>query len=197
MNKRKYHFTPEIDDQIRKVYLTEVTFKSVAHKGPVRDLSLKIGIPRWRISVRARDLGLLPVQKKEPEWSERELRILLASAHLSLQRIQIHLKKAGFKRTCQGIELKRKRMRYLKNLNGHSATQVALCFGVDIKAVTRWIAKGWLQAKRRGTNRTAIQGGDYWWIKDKWIKDFIISSVAVIDIRKVDKYWLIDLLAGK
>jgi len=186
-----------MDDQIRQIYLTEVGIKAVAHKGPVRDLALKFGLPRWRVSRRARDLGLLPVQRKEPDWSVRELKILHSSAHLTLDRIQIHLKKAGYRRTCPGIYLKRRRMRFLQNLNGHSATSVAMCFGVDIKCVTRWIQKGWLQAKRRGTNRTAIQGGDHWWIKNKWIRDFIISSVEVIDIRKVDKYWLIDLLAGK
>lgn len=197
MSAKKYHFTPEIKEQLRKIYLTEVGIKPVADRGAVKDLATKTGIPRWKLSRQAREMGLLAKQKKEPPWSDRELRILHSSAHLSLDRIQIHLKKVGFKRSTQGIYVKRKRMRFMANLNGQSATSTAMCFGVDVKVITGWIKKGWLKAKRRGTNRTAIQGGDIWWIKDMWIKDFIISSVAVIDIRKIDKYWLVDLLAGK
>lgn len=195
--RKKYHLTPEIEDQLRKIYLNVVGIKPVAERGAVKDLANKTGIPRWRLSKHAREMGIIAKQKKEPLWTEREIKILQSSAHLTLDRIQINLKKAGFKRTAQGIFIKRKRMRFIANLNGQSATSVAMCFGVDSKVVTRWIKKGWLKAKRRGTNRTAIQGGDLWWIKDKWIKDFIISSVAVIDIRKIDKYWLIDLITGE
>ena len=195
MSTRKYFFTPEMDEQIRRLYLIKVGIKAVAYQGPVRDLAKRFGMPRWRVSRRAVELGILPVQKKEPNWSDRELKILEMSAHLTLPKIQIHLEKAGFHRTQMGILLKRRRMRFLQNLNGQSARSVARCFGIDDHTIIRWIGKGWLKAKRRGTNRTEAQRGDHWYIKDRWIRDFIIDNVAVIDMRKVDKYWLVDLLA--
>lgn len=40
------------------------------------------------------------------------------------------------------------------------------------------------------------QGGDIYFIRDKWVRDFILAYIAEIDIRKVDKYWFVDLLAG-
>ena len=192
--KTKYVFTPEVDDQIRKLYQNKVGMKSVAYKGYVRDLAEKLNMPRWRVSRRAAELGLLPVQKKEPVWAEKELKILERHAHKTPPRIQIHLKKAGYQRSQQGIFLKRKRMRFLRNLNGYSARSVALCFGIDDHSVVRWVEQGWLKAKRRGTERTI---NDHYLIKNKWIRKFIKENVAVIDFRKVDKYWLVDLLTVK
>lgn len=69
-------------------------------------------------------------------------------------------------------------------------------FGVDIKVVTRWIDQGWLVAGRRGTKRVESQGGDQWWIKRKHVRDFVIESIGIIDIRKVDKVWFVDLLSS-
>lgn len=40
--------------------------------------------------------------------------------------------------------------------------------------------RGWLKARKRGTNRTSAQGGDSWYIKDKDIRGFIVDSIAVI-----------------
>lgn len=170
--------------------------KSVAYTGPVRDLADKFGMPRWRVSRRAVELGVLPVQKKEPPWTDEELKILERNAHLTTKIIQKKLINAGFHRTEMGILLKRRRMRFLSNLKGQSAWMVAECFGVDQKAVVRWIQKGWLKARRRGTDRTDIQGGDYYFVRDKWIRDFVINNVEVIDFRKLDKHWLVNILIG-
>lgn len=164
--------------------------------GQIRDLAVRLGLPRWKVTRHAISQGFTAKQKKEPYWSERELSILHQNAHLTPTVIQRRLKKYGYHRTEVGIVLKRKRMRFLKNLNGHSAGSVAECFGIDIHSVSRYIENGWLRARKRGTNRTAAQGGDSWHIKDKDIREFIINSVAVIDFRKIDKYWLVDLLAG-
>ncbi len=185
----KYIFTPFMDAQIRAIYREGTT-----GKGEVRDLAKRLNLPRWRISRRARDLGVVETHIKEPEWCEKELDILKRSAHLCPERIQHNLKKAGFSRSTSGIFIKRKRMRFIQNLEGYSASAVAECFGLDVKAITRWIEYGYLKASRRGTLRTALQGGDMWYIKEKAIREFIIANVGQIDIRKVDKYWLVDIL---
>jgi hypothetical protein len=187
----KYVITPAMHNQIRTVYQGDTG------NGQIKNLAIRLGLPRWKVTRYAIAQGFTAKQKKEPEWTERELSILHQNAHLVPAVIQKRLKKYGYHRTEVGIVIKRKRMRFLQNLNGHSASSVAECFGVDMHSVIRYIKNGWLRAGKRGTQRTDAQGGDMYYIKDKWIKDFIIENVSVVDFRKVDKYWLVDLLAGK
>lgn len=160
------------------------------------EVARNLKLPRWKITRHAVLQGWIARTKKEPDWTERELGILERSAHLSPERIALRLKARGYRRSATGVVLKRKRMRFLHNLHGQSKRQVAQCFGVDDHAISRWIRLGYLVAKRRGTKRVEAQGGDHWFIKDRWIKEFIVNNVAEIDFRKVDKFWLVDLLAG-
>lgn len=195
--KRKYTLPPDADNLIRRAYQEKVGIKSCAlGNHPVRDLAKQLNVPRWTISRRAVHLGLIIKKKKEPNWSEAELKILESLARFVPETIRGRLKERGYHRSLAGIILKRKRMRFLQNLNGQSATRLTLCFGVDAKTIMRWIKKGYLKTQKRGTHRTDAQGGDAYYIKDKWIRDFIINSVDIIDFRKIDKYWLVDLLAG-
>ena len=137
--KKKYHFTEEMDDEIRRVYQEEIDIKTRRYTGYLKGLSKRFGIPPWTISKRATTIGALATQRKEPNWTQSELNILQRASHLSLHRIQFILKKNGYRRTQQGIQIKRKQERFLQNLNGHSARSVARCFGVDPKTVQRWI----------------------------------------------------------
>lgn len=187
----KYTITPEIHEKIKAVYL------GAPARGQVKALAKKLQLPPWKISRYALRHGWIQTQKKPPLWSEQELSLLKSKAHLTPERIQIHLKKNGFKRSLTGIVLKRKRMRLLSNLKGQSATQVALCLGVDSQFVTRAIKAGELTANRRGTDRTDAQGGDMFFIKDSAIKKWIVENIHYIDIRKVDKYWFTDILTGR
>lgn len=186
----KYIITEIMSAQIRKVYA------AIPEKGAVWDLAKRLGLPRWKVSKFASQEGLVGVQRKEPPWSERELHILEQGAHLCAAVLKRRLLAAGYRRTEVGIVLKRKRMRFLGNLKGQSATSLALCFGVDAKTIIRYMERGYLQAEKRGTARTPQQGGDEWFIKNRQIKDFIRSYPEFVDFRKVDKVWIIDLLAG-
>lgn len=192
--RTKYHFNPAIDEIIKKVYRE---IQPIAGRTPVIFLlAQKINIPRWKISRRAREIGAYEPRIKEPIWNEAELRILKSYAHKQPETIQRYLKKHGFQRSVTGIILKRKRMRMLKNLDGYTARQLSEAFGIDEHCITRWIEKEYLKAERRGTLRTEIQGGDMWYIKKKDIKKFIIESIGIIDIRKVEKFWFVDILAN-
>lgn len=186
----KYIITEIMAAQIRRVYT------AIPEKGQVRELAKRLGLPRWKVSKFASQEGLIGIQRKEPPWSEAELHILEQGAHLSAAVLRRRLLAAGFRRTEVGIVLKRKRMRFLQNLEGQSATTLALCFGVDAKTIIRYIEKGYLRASKRGTDRTLQQGGDEWFIKDNAIKEFVQTYPEYVDFRKVDKIWLIDLLAG-
>jgi hypothetical protein len=186
----RYVITPLMHEQIKRAY------EGMTGQGQIRDLAKRLNLPRWKVTKYAQAQGLVAVQKKEPNWSDQELRILEQKAHCCPAVIRRHLKKAGFIRSEVGIVLKRKRMRFVGNFNGQSAKALSYCFGIDVKTVTRWIEKGYLKAKRRGTARTAQQHGDEWFIKDADIKDFVRTYPEFVDFRKVDKVWLIDLLAG-
>lgn len=196
MGRRKYSFTPEMDEEIRRCYRERVGIRATRYLGPVKALAEKMGLPRWRISKRAVELEILPVQKKEPDWSDTEIWILKKCAHRCFARIQIYLKRAGYQRTIQGIRMQKKRMKLSRNtMDGYTANSLSLCFGTDVHTVMTWIRKGWLKAEKRGTARTPQQGGDEWFIRPEWVRGFIKKNVAVIDFRKLDKYWLVEMLA--
>ena len=80
-------------------------------------------------------------------------------------------------------------------MDGQSVTKLAMCFGVDVHSVSRWIKEGLLKAQMRGTQRTERQGGDIYYIRDQWIRDFIKENIGLIDIRKVDKFWFVDVMS--
>jgi len=184
-----------MDAQIRTLYQNKVGMKATAYTGPVKKLADKFGMPRWKVSSRARELEVMPVQKKEPIWSDTELYILQQCAHRSPPVVQKYLKRAGYRRSQQGIRLKRKRLQLSRaTMNGYTMRSLAGLFGVDEHVVKPWIKKGRLKAERRGTARTPQQGGDEWFIRPEWVREFMINNVAVIDFRKVDKYWLVEML---
>jgi hypothetical protein len=194
--KRKYNFTPEMDAEIRRVYQTAVGMPGYHKTGPVKKLARKFSMPRHVITRRAGGLGVRRMTKKEGNWDERELAILERQAYKNPEVIYRHLKKEGYQRSIQGIVLKRKRMRFLGNIDFETASSLAACLGIDMHSITRYIHKGLLVARKRGTKRTAAQGGDQWMIKTKDIRTFIIENVSILDFRKIDKFWLVDLLAG-
>ena len=193
---KKYIFTPEMDEEIREIYQKAVSMPGYHQTGPVKKLAAKFGMSRWRISRRARDMGLARITKKEANWSKPEIKILEKHAYKHPENIKKVLKKAGFHRSVQGIVLKRRRMHLLQSLDFETAHSLAQCLGVDDHAVVKYIQKGWLKARKRGTKRTASQGGDQWLIKTRNIRQFIIENVSILDFRKIDKFWLVDLLAG-
>ena len=186
----KYPITPEAHKLIEKVY------KTASGNGQIKALAKYLHLPRWKVSRYAIQQGWIARQKKEPDWSEDELTILERNAHLSPEVLQLRLKQRGYSRTTTGIVLKRKRLRLLSSLDGQSARSFAECLGVDDHFVTRAIHEGRLKAQQRHSFRTKAQGGDIYYIRDKNARDYIIDNLHEIDIRKVDKWWFVDILAG-
>lgn len=187
----KYVVTPEMHDQIERVY------KTSSGNGEVRNLAKRLGLPRWKVTRYATAQGWVPRSTKAADWSEKELLMLEHLAYLSPERISARMKKAGLQRTPVAIHLKRRRMRFLQASDFYSARQTAECFGVDVHTIMRWIRLGTLKARKRGTNRTEAQGGDIWMIKPEYCRYFIIKYPEEVDIRKVDKFWFIDLLVER
>lgn len=80
-NPVKFPITPEIHEQIVRIYQTDTG------NGQVRDLARRLGYPRWKITRYAIRAGLIAKQHKEPDWIEREIQILEHAARLSPERI--------------------------------------------------------------------------------------------------------------
>lgn len=133
---------------------------------------------------------------KEPEWSAEEVAVLERWGHVTDAVIQRRLKAAGFQRSLNGIQLKMKRLRIRQNLDGYSAHALAAAFGLDGHKVTYWINRNMLAATRRGTARTESQGGDSFWITNKAVREFVLTHPDEVDLRKVEKWWFLDLVSG-
>ena len=186
----KYPVSNEAHEEIKRVY------RQPPRSNQIRDLARRLRLPRWKVTRYAIRQGWIAKTRKEPPWTEKETATLQKLARYAPEVVARKMQKRGYKRTVTACVLKMKRMHMSMNLNGQSARALARCLGVDDHYVTRAIKRGDLAAEPRGTARTGKQGGDMHYIKDKDVRKFIIENVAIIDLRKVDKYWFVDLLAG-
>lgn len=183
--RQEWSTNETIDGIIRR------TFQTKPDKGAVQDCAVTVGRPRWWVSKRAIALGLVAPRFKEPAWTTDELDLITEQAHKSPAALRKMLARRGFERTETAIVVKLKRLAVDKTDPHHmNANQLAQAMGVDRKTIANWIAKGWLKASRREASET----DDFWWIKRRDIAAFISDNVATVDIRKVDKFWFVDLL---
>lgn len=189
--RRRYSFTPIMDDEIRSAYRL---FLCENDRKAITICAQKLHLPKWMVTRRGADLGLARV--KEPLWSDAEVAVLERWGHLTDGAIQRRLKAAGFQRSINGIHLKLKRLRIKQNLDGYSATALAATFGVDGHKILYWINRKMLKASRRGTERTERQGGDTYWITHRAVRDFVLQCPDEVDLRKVDKWWFLDLVTA-
>lgn len=186
-----YKFTPAIDAEIQRVYRCEIS------RGAVNALCARLMMPRHAVSRRAAMLGLLVPRFNEPPWSEKEIEILHLHSGKTPAVIQRLLKRAGFARTETAIIVKRKRLHLSTDEPGtYSAYGLAKLMGVDGKTVTRWIEREGLRSDRRGTARKPVQGGDEHTIRDKDLLAWIRSHPQLVDLRKVDRFWFLELVLG-
>jgi|SRR5579871_5018855 len=186
--RRKYDPTPEGDSLIAEAYRAQ----RLGNRRAVSVASARLGWPPHAVSKRAGELGLVRI--KERRWSGEEESIIASFGHLTYTGIQQKLADAGFRRTCAAIAVKTTRLRIKSNLDGYSATSLALAFGVDSHKVLGWISRGLIAANRRGTCRLPAQGGDSWWIPQREVKRFIMRYPEEVDLARVEKFWFLDLI---
>jgi hypothetical protein len=154
--------------------------------------------PRWYIRRLATQMGLARV--KEPNWSEIEINWLhknfprkgWSALQSGLRRIN-----GGQSRSRTAIQLKAKRESLNKRSDGFTLSMLMVLLGVDHHKIHRWLSLGLIEATRKGTDRKEVQGGDMWHFTEKDIRKFIINYPEEIDLRRVEKYTFIDLLAAR
>lgn len=188
--------SPAIEAEIRRVYTSAPT------PGAIDDLAARIYRPRWWVGREAAKMGIVMPRFRAPEWSEAEDALLERFAHLDADQAARRLKKAGYPRTTTAVAVRRKRLG-LKvaaaraDAGLYTANALARLFGIDIHQVSGWIAREGLPAKRRGTARTQAQGGDQWEIREPALRQWMARHAQLIDLRKLDKYWLFEIAFGR
>lgn len=156
--------------------------------------------PRWYIGRIAREMGLARVM--EPDWTAAEEAYVFDNyPKMGLKALRAGLiRNCGFPRSTTAIKLKIRRLGlFSSDDDGFTMRGLDnfLWGGQDQHhIITRWIAKGWLKAKRRGTLRKTRQGGDHWYFAPEWLRAFIITHPEEIDLRLVDSVAFIRLVAG-
>jgi hypothetical protein len=84
-------------------------------------------------------------------------------------------------------------MRFLSNLKGMSACLCAEFLGVELHWLLNYIRQGLIKAEIIRHDR---QGKANYFIREKDLRRFIINNPYLIDLRKVEKYYFIELVAN-
>lgn len=191
---RKLPTTPQIDTAIRQAYLGK------PQRGQITRLSVLVNRPRPWVSARARALGLqVPRALKEPRWSDTELALLRAHGGKHPDTVRRLLADQGFKRTAGAVVKMVRRLHVAREINEniYTASALAQALGIARDTVHRWIEQGWLKARKTRPRCPQAKQANSWAIHRRDIRAFIIDNVGVIDFRKLDKVWLVELLASK
>lgn len=188
--RRKYNFSEMEDALIREEYAKN------SSNAVLKVLALKLDVNREVVSRRASELGLTLSRVKPSDWSEVELKVLQDNDYKSPKSIQKALASAGSRRTESAIAnaLKRfdcDRIAY----DEWSPYQLSKLFGVSPNTVDRWIQKEGLAYKIMPTNRGEGRG-DARLVDRKTLKKWIATHAQCVDLRKVDRFWFIDLVCG-
>ncbi len=189
--RASHDYGPEMDERIR------AEWPALKGRGAVDALALKLDVPRWWLSKQATKLGLSAPHRKEPRWTEAEdalmRKVPLHDPHRAARIFREH----GYPRTPTAIVVRAKRLDLSRRTHETlSATGAAKILGVDGKSVTSWCIAGDIKAGRRGSKRLVQQGGDAWAIEPADLRTFILLNLDRIDIRKVEKFAFVALIAG-
>jgi len=184
----KYTFTPEMDKELLYTYSINTDSKP-----RVINLAKKFNMPRWAIYQRALKIGAVNSSHQKRPWEEEEIRILEKYSRYEPLTMKKKLAKAGYERSIASIVLKRKRMRFLSNLEGVSASLCAEFLGVDLHWVLNYIRQGLLKSE---IIRRDSEGKANYYIREKDLRRFIVNNPDLVDLRKVEKYYFIELVAN-
>ncbi len=180
----KYETSEAIDAEVRRVYEGGPSRKDVLA------LARKLMRPADWIYRRAGKLGLVTPRFKQPEWSPAELALLEKHAHKSVRQIQRVFYRAGSHRTENAIAIRLQREGFERQrADAWSGNQLAKLMGVSSNTVARWVRDEGLTATRMGSERIH----DAYVIRRTALRRWIASHAQHVDLRKVDRYWFIDL----
>lgn len=194
--RKKYDWTEGRDQVLRDRYDGRVD-------GRAQEIAEALGFPCWAVKKRATLLGLTtPMDRRD--WTPEEEAQLLEWAGSRT----VHWMAKQLGRSEASIVLKTKRMKISRRWReGNTLRDLELCFGCDHHSIDRWIRRGWLTGRRRGTRRSGPGGrptegqaagpADAWVFTDEDVLRFIQAHPLAFRLDKVEPLWFLDLvLAG-
>lgn len=187
--------TPHIDREIVRIYQS-------GKRGAIKAFAEKIDRPYAWVRYRAEQLGIRNPRCKPHggiAWNDpQELEIVETWAHCNVLTIQRKLKKAGYYRRPYAIENQVRKMKLDRmDPDYYRGIELAGLLGVSHQIIGRWVKNGFLEATKRD-NRLRMYSDDVHqlWIKRTALKTFIREYPQMVDLRKVDRLWFIDLVLG-
>ncbi len=160
--------------------------------GAIDELVRLLGVPRQRIHSWARRLGL--TRKICLPWTAAEDAYLEEwAARLPVEQMARHLGRS-WKTVRQRMDL----LGATKQRAGYTVASLASALGCSEAPIRDWIARGWLKATRRQSERTSAQGGDFWLITDDQLVEFVLRHGEAMRVHwtQIRWNWLISVLRG-
>lgn len=178
---KKYVFSDDVDERIRKTYDGRVRGRAAA-------IGKALGWPSWQVKKRAGLLGLThPVNRKA--WTTDDEAFLLD--HCGSRHVHWIASKLG--RSLASVVMKIKHLKISRRFReGYTLRELELCFGVDHRVIQGWAKDGKLEAGRRGTQ----QEHDAWFVTDEQILVFVRDHPMAFRLDKVDQHWFMDLITS-
>ena len=178
--------------QVQKVFAdyphSEKTMSQIAKEA---------GFNKRTLYNRASELGFTNKSfVKWVHWSDKEKKIVEASRTMSDRSISKKLMESGYKRTDSQIMSYRRKHKIVWNTGDKlSSVQVAGGLGVHHTTVYNWIKNGKLKGGKIGL--TLFAETKPFLIKPKDLKLFLTKHIDIINLKSVDKYFLVNILTDK
>lgn len=191
-----YHFQPPSDARTDAA-ITQLYANGAPAPGAMRDLALRLQRPRQWLRARAIKLGVIR-HIRGRNWTAPEDAILMALEGKGPRTMQKRLMAAGFTDRSEPAIYERCRklaiLGVVDRSDHYSANEIAHLLGQDIHVVARWLQSGKLQgqAQRAAAGRVLI-----YQVKPAALRAFLIEYPLEWTPARVDRFWLIDILAGR
>lgn len=191
-----YHFQPPSDARTDAA-ITQLYAKGAPPPGAMRDLCLRLQRPRQWVRAQAVRLGVIR-HTRGRNWTAPEDAILKDREGKGPRTMQKALIAAGYTDRSEPAIYERCRKLAISGIvdrAGHyGADEIARLLGQDIRVVSRWLNSGKLkgQAKREASGRVTA-----YHVKHQALRTFLIDYPLEWTPARVDRFWLIDILAGR
>lgn len=177
--RRRYHFTPELRDELRRVYCgrgREITAGLDA-------LCRKTGWPRHAFKLETQRLGLQRLVRRE--WTEREIAYLREKCcRVSMRAIA---NKLG--RSWESTRAKAEKLRLSRRISeGYCMEDLQVVFGESAHRVRRWLTRGLFGTVHRINGKR---------VSDRSVQRFLEEHPHEYDLRRIDQAWFKGILFGR
>lgn len=183
---RKYTFTEAQNQQIREACRTFGQLKALWKTGVFGETPYPI------LKRQARQLGIARTQPDDV-WTEAEDRLLgeWIGTTQALDTLAVRFRRAGYHRSPSAIRERLWKLGYDVKQGEWTARDIAQGLEIDEHSVTRWIAKGWLKARRTSDLSKARH-----YVSSADLKRFLVQYPFVAAHGDMRLVWVVTILAG-